>query len=120
MIQALNLAYEVSLRPAAAAAWPLRPAVLALGVLLVGLFVGHTARLQAYKRGWRGRAVTPGAYLRGNLLMLAALTLAACLVFGAAPAAGADRPLVRMLGLALTLATLLNWPHGRPMRAAGA
>ena len=119
LIQGLNLAYELSLRVGPPVGWPLRPALFGLGVLLVCVVFAHSARLQAYKRGWRGRAVTPEAFFKGNLLSLAALTLGACLLLGAAPSTGADRGIVRMLGLAATLATALNWPTGRPMRPAG-
>ena len=120
LVQGLNLAYEVSSSPAAPVGWLVRPAVQGLGILLVSLVLGHSLRLQAYKRGWKGRAVTPSAYLRGNALTFAALTLGACLLLGFAPGAGTDRGIVRVLALALGLATALNWPHGKPMRPAGA
>lgn len=119
VLQAMNLGFELTVGPSATIGWPLRPAVLALLVLLMAVVFAHSARLQAYKRGWRGRVVTPPAYLRGNLLMLAALTLAVCLILASAPFTGADRGIVRMLGLAATLATALNWPHGRPMQPTG-
>ena len=117
-LQALNLGYVLSAASGQPAGWPLPPKLLALGVLLASVAVAHTARLQAYKRGWRGRAVTPAAYARGNLYMLASLTLGACLLLAAAPFTGADRGVVTMLGLAAVLATVLNWPHGRPMTPA--
>lgn len=90
--------------------WNVRAVVLGL-VLLASGFYG---RNQVYKANWRGDAVTPDGYLRGNALLFGAIALAGLLAFGVGVWQGLPTAIYQG---AIVLVGLLvfTFPNGRPM-----
>lgn len=87
------------------------------GLAVAGLVipVGLFARMQVFKKGWHIHAVTPRAYLVGNLIAWSACegTAMAGLVFCLVLRSFGLNGLVAALGLAMLL---LLWPNGKAMQ----
>ena len=98
------------------AEWPLSAIawVLLLTVIPLGLFV----RGQVFKRGWEGDAVTPAAYLKGNIIAWACCegTAFVGLILGFMDHRAGSQFSAAVIAFA-TLVAL--WPNGRAMWPLG-
>ncbi len=86
-------------------------ALIAGGLLLLGLFT----RNQMYKANWRGEAVTPAGYLKGNTLLFAAVALAAASLMLISIVTGFPAPTFAAAPLLVGL-LIFNFPTGKPMQ----
>ena len=87
----------------------------ALVWLFATLLAGGWWRSETYKRGWVGHAITPTAYLVGNLPMLFGFT-AGSLMLSSAIVTGTASSLALPATIASTILIALNRPHGAPLR----
>ncbi len=87
-------------------------AVTSLVVLTpVGLFI----RNQVYKAHWRGPAVTPRGYLKGNVLLFVLLEAVVLEALVFAMVAG-PHPGLLLVAAGSLLVQVVNFPTGRPMQ----
>ncbi len=94
-----------------------RVGVIALAVLIALMGVGYYTRLQTYKAGWQRDAVTPSAYLKGNLVLFVLLVIAGLSAIALGTLVG-DRFACFGIATAALAALLINFPNGQPMRPA--
>lgn len=91
---------------------------VALGALVVAVPAGLFARLQTYKKHWRGDTITPAGYFSGNLVLFGVLEGVAALALAGVLACGIHAGLLAVAGGALAV-YLFNFPNGEPMRPHG-
>ena len=86
----------------------------AWGVLVIGGVAGYFVRMEHYKSGWRGHAVTPEAYASGNIILFAFLEGGAMMGNIAAFIEGPR--IANIAAVAVAVAVLVvNFPTGRAM-----
>lgn len=90
---------------------------ISIGAALVMIPAGYMARSQAYKSSWRGSAILPRGYLRGNLLLFAFCEAVAMLGLVATLLNGKFMPTIIPTAIALAVQAV-NFPHGKPMHPA--
>lgn len=91
--------------------------MLAVMVGLVALIIGHVARSQAYKAQWKGEAITPAGYIKGNSLFFTAITGGAVALLGLSMAGGWPAPTFAAAPIIIGL-LIFNFPNGKPMLPA--
>lgn len=92
-------------------AWNMRALVVGLFLLAAGMY----GRNQVYKANWRGDAVAPLGYLRGNALLFGMIALAGLLAFGIGVWQGLPTAIYQ--GAVVLVGLLIfNFPNGRAMR----
>ncbi len=79
--------------------------------------VGLALRLKTYKRGYVDRAVTPQAYMKGNIIVFAMLETIAILASLVLLLTGIVAQTAFVVVLSVML-MILNWPNGHPMHPA--
>lgn len=96
---------------------PIRVGTVTLFALVILMGIGYYTRLQTYKAGWRHDAVTPSAYLKGNIVLFALLEGAGLFAVILGGFVG-DRLACFGIATAALIAMLINFPNGRPMEPA--
>ncbi|MEM9882895.1 MAG: hypothetical protein AAF800_08255 [Planctomycetota bacterium] len=91
--------------------------LIAAGLLITTIPVGYFVRNQVYKANWRGDAVTPEGYLRGNIAFYALIEFPAVIAAISVLIEGAVWP--HAVPWLVTVGLLLvNFPTGGPTRDA--
>lgn len=93
--------------------WLLSPYWLILPAVLIGYAVGHTCRMQTFKRGWQGSRIDKGHFVGGFFIMYGVLFVAASLVCRITLAANSDAAAYAGLAanLLILIAVALNFPR---------
>lgn len=87
------------------------------GLLVVFAMAGGFARNQIYKRFWQGNVVTPTGYFMANVLVFGLMD--AVVIVSVAVMILARQPWPALVpGLLAFALYLVNFPHGKPMKAA--
>jgi hypothetical protein len=89
--------------------------VISMAMLLTLVPFGYFVRMQVYKANWRDKIVTPGGYVTGNLILLAACEGVAMVGLVHAMLSGTLFPAVIPTILALVV-QIINFPNGRAMQ----
>jgi hypothetical protein len=88
---------------------------LAVVALVVGLPLAMFLRNQVYKANWRGDAITPDGYLRGNILLFSTLEGIAVVSLLIMAVTGTDYLLTAVAAVCFA-AVAVNFPTGKPMQ----
>lgn len=91
--------------------------LISLGLLATATPLAYFLRSQTYKAHWQTDAVTPGGFVKANVLFFALLEAPAVLSGVAAILGGVAMPNLVPLLCAVAI-QLINFPHGRPMNPA--